>query len=114
MAQRVNILLFCDMHDEEAPGSETVTFAIDGTGYELDLCAEHAQTFRQSFAPYVGIARKSTSSRNAGGRPARRRQGGADRRQSAQIREWARQSGIEVSERGRIASSVVERYRAAH
>nr|SBO90571.1 Histone protein Lsr2 [Nonomuraea gerenzanensis] len=36
------------------------------------------------------------------------------REQSADIRQWAKANGLPVSERGRIAASVVEQYEAAH
>jgi hypothetical protein len=36
------------------------------------------------------------------------------REKSAEIRQWARTQGLPVSERGRIASTVVEKYEAAH
>ena len=42
--------------------------------------------------------------------------GGAsiDRKQSADIRNWARRSGYEVASRGRIRAEVVDAFRAAH
>jgi hypothetical protein len=35
-----------------------------------------------------------------------------DREQNQAIREWAKRKGIEVSDRGRIAASIVEQYEA--
>jgi hypothetical protein len=37
-----------------------------------------------------------------------------DREQTAAIRAWARQNGHEVSDRGRIAKTVVDAFEAAH
>jgi hypothetical protein len=37
-----------------------------------------------------------------------------DREQAGAIREWARRNGHQVSDRGRIPSSVVEAYESAH
>ncbi len=37
-----------------------------------------------------------------------------DREQSKAIREWARGQGLEVSDRGRIPTSVTEAYQQAH
>jgi hypothetical protein len=44
------------------PGSSsaaagTVRFGLDGTEYEIDLNAEHAQQLRDALARYVGAAR---------------------------------------------------------
>ena len=38
----------------------------------------------------------------------------AHRQHSAAIRTWAKQAGIEVSDRGRIPADVVTRYEAKH
>ncbi|MGP5268482.1 Lsr2 family DNA-binding protein [Brachybacterium alimentarium] len=43
-----------------------------------------------------------------------RRASGGDPERTARIREWARENGHEVSDRGRIAGSVIEAYDAAH
>ena len=38
MAQKTVVTVVCDLpHDGEIEGSETVSFAFDGTGYELSL-----------------------------------------------------------------------------
>ena len=104
MAQKVQVLLVCDLHDDDTEGDETVAFALDGAAYEIDLCSDHAAEMRDAFAGYVGSARRaggraSTGRRTAGARKAST--GGG--RDLAAVREWARGQGITVSERGRIA-----------
>ena len=118
MAQKVQVLLVCDLHDEEVEGSETVAFGLDGSSYEIDVCEQHAGELRDAFAPYVGAARRAgraavaTGSRR-GGRGAAR--GGAGDKQRVQdIREWARANGHKVSDRGRLSAAVIEAYDAAH
>src|SRR3954454_17389766 len=101
MAQRVQVILVCDVHGDETPGTETVEFALDGSSYEIDVCEQHASELRDGFAPYVGVARR------AGGRgPGRsgstgRRRGrrGSGSGEAARIREWARAQGLAVPER---------------
>ncbi len=120
MAQKVQVLLVCDLHDDEVEGTETVAFGLDGSGYEIDLCEEHAAELRDDLASYVGAARRAGRS----GAPAQRRSssGGGSRPKAtssgggnvSEVREWARANGFEVSERGRIASNVLEAYEAAH
>jgi hypothetical protein len=120
MAQKVQVLLVCDLHDGEVEGSEQITFGLDGSTYEIDVCDQHAAQLRDSFAPYVGAARRagrsggSSSAGRSGGRRSRSsgRRGGDDR--VGQIREWARANGHQVSERGRLSASLVEAYEAAH
>jgi uncharacterized membrane protein YgcG len=121
MAQRVQVLLVCDLHDDDTPGTETVAFAIDGSAYEIDVCDKHGRELRDSFAPYVGSARRGGSSRPArgGGRSGgssggRGSRGGGDRQRTAEIRRWAREQGRQVPDRGRLPASIVEEYEAAH
>jgi len=112
MAQRVQVILVCDLHEGETPGTETVTFAVDGSAYEIDVCDDHGKALRDAFAPYVGAARRAggRSGRPAGSR--RRRRSGSG--EAAQIREWARGQGLAVPERGRVPAELAEKYAAAH
>ena len=52
MAQKVQVLLVDDLDGGEA--SETVSFALDGNNYEIDLSGKNATELRDSFAKYVG------------------------------------------------------------
>lgn len=116
MAQRVQVLLVCDLHDDETPGDETVAFSLDGAAYEIDLCAAHADEMRDAFAGYVGAARRGGGRASAGAARRRGRPAGAGRggRDTAAIREWARDRGLQVSERGRISADILAQYDAAH
>ena len=111
MAQRVQVILVCDMHGDETPGTETVTFGVDGSSYEVDLCAQHAGELRESFARYVGVARRAGGRGSTGTGRRRRSRGSGD---AARIREWARSQGLAVPERGRIPADLAERYAAAN
>src|SRR3954471_4623013 len=98
------------MHGDETPAEESVSFSVNGTSYELDVCAQHASALRDAFAPFVGVARRS-----AGRGTGRRRRGGANASgRAGEIRDWARSQGITVSERGRIPADLAAKYDAAH
>lgn len=115
MAQRVQVLLVCDLHEDQTEGTETVAFALDGTSYEIDLCEQHAGELRDDLASYVGAARKAgrNSSRStSGGRKAS--SNGAGGPNLTEVREWARSNGFEVSERGRVSTKVLDAYNEAH
>jgi hypothetical protein len=118
VAQRVQVLLVCDLHDEEVEGSETVAFGLDGASYEVDACEEHAAALRDAFAPYVGAARRAGRAPAAAPRRARPAASGASSSGSRQdvqdIREWARANGHAISERGRLPGAVVAAYQQAH
>ncbi|MBK5307229.1 MAG: Lsr2 family protein [Frankiaceae bacterium] len=114
MAQRVQVILVCDLHDGDVEGAETITFGLDGSSYEIDVCQAHAAELRDAYAPFVGAARRAGRTASGGQRRAARAgRGGGDRR-VAEIREWARSNGHKVSERGRIAATVQQAYDAAH
>ncbi len=115
MAQKVHVLLVCDLHDDEAEGSETVAFSLDGSAYEIDVCDAHGAELRDAFAPYVGAARRAGRSGGPtrGRRSSRGSSSGASRDVS-DVREWARKNGHQVSERGRISAVVQQAYDAAH
>src|SRR4051794_17591558 len=68
MAQRVQVLLVCDLHEGDEEGTETIAFSLDGAAYEIDVCDAHAAELRDAFAPYVGQARRAGRSAPAGGR----------------------------------------------
>ncbi|MEU4545655.1 histone-like nucleoid-structuring protein Lsr2 [Nonomuraea dietziae] len=110
MAKQIQEILIDDLDGGEA--NETVSFAIDGASYEIDLSVDNAKKLRDALSPFQQAARKS------GAAAARRRvRGGTrsmSREKSSEIRQWAKAHGLPVSERGRIASTVVEKYEAAH
>jgi hypothetical protein len=105
MAQKVTVALEDDLTG--GPAEQTVRFAFDGTDYEIDLNAKNAAAFAKQLAPYIEHARRA-------GRAQSRRGGRAvSRQRSGDIRAWAKEHGLAVSERGRIPASVVEQYQAA-
>ncbi len=87
---------------------ETVRFALGGAEYEIDLSAKNAMAFRKQMAPFVAHARRVGRGSRRG--PARTV---SSRERSAEIRAWAKRRGLAVSDRGRIAQSVVDQYEAA-
>ena len=114
MAQKVQVILVDDIDGGAA--EETVSFAVDGASYEIDLSEKNAAALRDAFAPYVGAARKAgraSSGRSAGRTRSSGSSATADREQNQAIREWAKKKGFKVSDRGRIPADVVEKYHAA-
>ena len=103
MAQKVTIELVDDLDGSTA--AETVTFALDGRSYEIDLSKTNATKLRKALTPFASGARLT-------GRPkASAKRTGPD---SAKVREWAQAQGIEVNPKGRVPALVIERYNAAN
>ena len=106
MARITTVTLEDDLEGGRA--DETVRFALSGAEYEIDLSAKNARRFREQLAPFVSHARRhGAASRRGTTRTT------ASRERSAEIRAWAKRRGIAVSDRGRIAHSVVDQYEAA-
>ncbi|HEX6148786.1 histone-like nucleoid-structuring protein Lsr2 [Nocardioides sp.] len=106
MAQKVNIILVDDLDGSDA--DETVSFALDGTSYEIDLNEKNAAKLRDALSGYIGHARKVTTSRK------RRGSAPASGPSARELRDWARSNGFEVSDRGRVSAEVREAFDAAH
>ena len=106
MAQKITVALEDDL--DGGPADQTVRFALDGTEYEIDLSTRDATAFRERLAPFTQRARKAD--RGPRSRPGR---SASSRERSGDIRAWARDQGIEVSDRGRIPASVIEQYHEA-
>ena len=111
MAQKVNIILVDDLDGSEA--TETVSFALDGTSYEIDLNDGNAEALREALAGYIGHARKAAGGARGGRRTSARSTANAGSH-TKDVREWAKSQGMDVSERGRISADVQQAYDAAH
>jgi hypothetical protein len=116
MARKIIHQLVDDLDNSvlDAGEGETVTFALDGKSYEIDLTAQNAAEFRSLFERYISAGRRvgggSGSAQNSSRTP-RRRSGQTD---YGPVREWAKENGYSVSERGRVPANVLEAYEAAH
>ena len=102
MATRTTIALEDDING--GPAEETLRFRLGTAEYEIDLNARNALRFRTQMAPFTDHARKTGTQQRRPARPASARQHSAD------IRAWAKEHGIQVSDRGRIPASVIEQY----
>jgi Lsr2 len=105
MATKVIVALEDDL--EGGPAAETLRFGLAGSEYEIDLNEKNAARLRKQLAPFVEHARRAGRAQRRAVRTA------ASRRRSRDIRSWAQDHGIELSERGRIPASVVDQYEAA-
>ena len=111
MAKKISVTFACDYDSKEIPNGENLTraFSLDGRDYEIDLCERHSQKFDDALKRFADKARRAS---NRVTRPKRRTT--ANRQHSADIRSWAKDAGIEVSDRGRIPAQVIARYEASH
>jgi nucleoid-associated protein Lsr2 len=109
VAQKVQILFIDDIDGSAAEG--TVRFGLDGTEYEIDLNAGHAQQLRDALTTYVRAGRRVSGPSR---RPARGgHRGSASGLNTTEVREWAKAHGIEVKDRGRIPAELVVKFKEA-
>ena len=139
MAERIVRQLIDDLDGTEIADAsgERVIFSVRGTTYELDLSATNAAKLDRALKPFIDAAvkaRRETGStakeaertriprKNAAARG--RRKGGRMSKTAARtrtpneqlgaIRDWARENGYKISNRGRIRSEILEAFEAAH
>lgn len=138
MAERMVRKLIDDLDGKEIRDGDgdRVVFTVRGTRYQLDLSSSNVAKLEKALKPFIDAAVKvegkngrtpakavgtrtsrgatdSKGRRNAG----RKRNVAAARTQAPKeqlgIRDWARQNGYEVSERGRLRSEIIEAFKAA-
>ena len=108
MAKRTQVIFVDDLTGDTLPDGQgqTVSFSLDGVSYEIDLNRDNADKFRQDVKRYTDAARRVGRQS-----PAR---SSASRKDTSDIRAWARANGHDVNERGRIPAAVVAAYEAAN
>lgn len=113
MAQRTILELVDDLDGGKA--DETVSFALDGVEFEIDLSAENAARLRDAFAEFVGHARRVGGRKQRGASTPKPVNGNGNGKPDTQaVREWARSQGETVAERGRVPQALVMRFQEAH
>lgn len=109
MAKKTVVLLEDDIDGSEA--TETLSFALDGSEYEIDLNEGHASELREALARFTDAGRKVSGGRVRSTARTKASRGGPD---AKAVRMWAVENDIQVNTRGRIQADVVEKYEAAH
>ncbi|HEX6520881.1 MAG TPA: Lsr2 family protein [Streptosporangiaceae bacterium] len=115
--RKIETLFIDDLDGSQADG--TVRFGLDGTEYEIDLNTQHAQALRTTMGRYAAAARRSAGT---GQQPAKHGRhpgltGDGPRRRTrasnAEMRDWARTQGINISKRGRMPAELIVKFKAA-
>lgn len=106
MARQVRVFLVDDI--DGSPDARTIEFSLGRDSYTIDLTEKNIAKLETALAPFVEKAAKGSRKASAR-RPAARRQ-----TDNNAVRQWARENGRKVSDRGRIPADVVAAYEAAH
>ena len=123
MAQKVQVILVDDVDGGEA--TETVSFALDGVSYEIDVSEKNAAKpcvtrsprgwgtpAGSAAVPAVAVVAPGPGPAAAAEAPRRSR--GNSKHDLSDVRSWARENGFQVSDRGRVSSEVITAYEKAH
>ena len=100
MATKKIVILTDDMDGGDA--SRTVTFSFHGTNYEIDLNDTHVENLTAALEPFINAARKIGRGRN--------QKGTSKTGDLAAVRSWARDQGMQISDRGRVSSKILTAY----
>lgn len=112
MAQQFQVQYIDDLDGTDLGSvAHTISFAFDGKEYSIDLSDENAAQFREVMAPYVENGRRVTGTKE---KTARKSTSKATSGETKAIRDWARDNGYEVSDRGRIPADIMDAYAAAN
>ena len=113
MAQKVITEFIDDIDGSSA--ERTFTFAVDGTNYEIDLSTENIAEFKSAIGGFIESVRKVKGSSNGRRTRGTGTNGGRQPREQTQaVREWARQHGHNISNRGRLPASIQQAFDQAH
>jgi hypothetical protein len=115
MAQKVLVQLIDDLDGTAAQDVEAVSFGLDGVTYDIDLKPDNAERLRDGLAAFVASARRTGGrTRKAASTTRTIVAESRTKEQTKAIREWARANGHDLSDRGRIPTSVIEEFEKAH
>ena len=111
MAQKQSVTYVSDLSGAEITDNDqpTLTFGWDGSEYSIDLTAKEADKFFKAVEPYLSAATKVSGGRKRAGK--KQQQSGPT---AAELREWGKQNGYDIPDRGRIPAAVREAFEAAN
>ena len=112
MAQRIEVRLVDDLDGAELSkdNGQTVTFALDGISYEIDLSNDNAQKMRADLGKYVNAGRKLSETRSSSRRAPRKLTQHYD---IAAVKAWADSHHKDYPKRGRLPQRLIDDYKAA-
>jgi hypothetical protein len=108
MATQTTVTVTCDLCGGTKE-TRTRSISIDGQTLEIDLCAKDGRGLDKVAQKFIPHARKVRRVSGGGGRRT-----ASTRQHSASVRDWAKEQGLVVSDRGRIPADVERKYEAAH
>ncbi|MFC9553808.1 Lsr2 family protein [Rhodococcus sp. NPDC056960] len=115
MARKVVVELVDDIDGTVfGEDGESISYAVDGVEYVIDLKDEHARELREIFDYYIAYSTRVGGRNHRVDRSATSPAAKRPRGEATKIRAWAIEQGYELSARGRIPAEVEQAFRDAH
>lgn len=97
-----------DLDGKDMKDGRTVTLGFDGVTREIDLHQREIDELAKLLEPYMSIGEEvgRTRAKSTGAK--------RGKSETAKMRDWGRENGFEVSNRGRVSTELRAAYRAAH
>ncbi len=89
-----------------SPDAAEVIFMLGSQSYAIDLAPKNEARLRDALQPYIDAGRKLARLKTSRGGA----KSGADRERNQAVRQWARDNGVELPARGRIAQGYLDAY----
>lgn len=100
---------------DQTPGAREVHFSLDNYEYVIDLNEKNLEQLKTVLAKYIEAATPlGKVYRATPPRPINRRRAALEGPSTAEMREWAKKNGLDVSDRGRLNQEVIDAYLSAH
>jgi len=112
MAKQERVDLIDDL--DGSPAEDTFRVSWEGQAVEVELSADNRKRIEESLAALFDAGRKISvhygSRGPQGPKPKQRAPRSEEKASNGAIRDWARQNGLQVSDRGRIPREVLAEY----
>ncbi|MFJ4866668.1 MULTISPECIES: Lsr2 family protein [unclassified Streptomyces] len=110
MVQKHVTIYIDDLTGQETDEGAVHTFTLNGVNYEIDLSPDSYDRMLEAFGPFLKAGRKVGNKKRSAVAPQSHTVGPS----TAQLREWAKEQGYDINDRGRIPVAIREAYDAAH
>lgn len=110
MAKQTTVTITDDL--DGSTNAKEVSFSLNGRSWVIDLSAKNRAALEKALKPYIAKAtEQGRASRR--GKAVRSSSRANSRTDLAAVRDWAKNNGHQVSDRGRISADVLKAYDTA-
>ena len=110
MAKQTTVTITDDL--DGSTNAKEVSFSLNGRSWVIDLSAKNRAALEKALKPYIAKATEQ-GQRSRRGKAVRSSSRAKSRTDLAAVRDWAKNNGHQVSDRGRISADVLKAYDTA-